>query len=329
VKMTRSRRRLRKGRVALAIFAVLALLVGIPVGWSALNRRHHSNSSRASTKRVILNNSRPSGAREPRRVFKYSVVPGGVNSPEQLTEAADRDATVRDHYQGIYLSQVTKTQLDQDMSAYVSYRLKNKIYWTQKKIRLHKGELVLTDGEHMVRGRCGNRISVLPVGSGAGPEPAEPQFDVEEPTEVKLVVAAAPVPAKPTASDSRPPVSAFVPPVAGVKAVPTPEKVASRRLFPILAPIAILAGNSLAAAHSTGSSGISPVNPPASHGSSPVVVPAADPPSPPRIRVPILRPPPSSGPPITVAPEPSAYFGLLSIGLGWLVVRSRRNRAQR
>jgi hypothetical protein len=328
VKMTRSRRRLRKGRVALAILAVLGLLVGIPVGWSILGRPHHSNSSRASIERVTLNNSRPSGAREPRRIFKYSVVAGGVNSPEELTEAADRDATVRDHYRGIYLSQVTKTQLDKDMLAYVSYRLKNKIYWTQKKIRLHKGELVLTDGEHMVRGRCGNRISVLPVVSGAGPEPAEPQFDVEEPKE-GLAVGAAPVPAKSTARDSRPPVAAFAPSVAGVKAVPTRENVASRRLFPILAPIAMLAGSSLVAAHSTASSGIFSVAAPASHGSSPAVVPVPDPPSPPPIRAPLLRPPPSSGPPITVAPEPSAYFGLLSVGLGWLVVRSRRNRTQR
>ncbi len=250
-----------------------------------------------------------------------------MQSPAELNHAVDRDTVVRDHYQGIYLGQVTKTHLDKDMLAYVSYRVKNKIYWTQKKVHLHKGELVLTDGEHMVRGRCGNRISTSPVISGAGPEPPESQLDTEEPKDNRLAVATPPVTSTPGAKDSTPG-SAFAPPVPQKKAVPTVEKASSRRLFPVLVPIAMLAGSSIAAGHSNTNSGVTGVNVPASGGSGSNIAPLPHPPSGPPARVPVSAPPPSSGPPITVAPEPSAYLGLLGVGLGWLVVRSRRRRVR-
>ena len=57
--------------------------------------------------------------------------------------------------------------------AYVSYRKNNSIFATRKQLRIPKGELVLTDGTHLARARCGNRLSDTP---------AEPTSAQEEPT---------------------------------------------------------------------------------------------------------------------------------------------------
>jgi hypothetical protein len=56
---------------------------------------------------------------------------------------------------------------------YVSYRIRNTVYWTKKKVRLHVGELLLTDGTTTARAHCGNQISDV----------AKPDISDEEPDE--------------------------------------------------------------------------------------------------------------------------------------------------
>lgn len=53
-------------------------------------------------------------------------------------------------------------QLTADRYQYVSYRIKNQVYWTAKKLRIPQGEYLLTDGANFARSRCGNRLSDLP-----------------------------------------------------------------------------------------------------------------------------------------------------------------------
>jgi hypothetical protein len=293
LKRRSNKRRLNKVRVTFALLAVV-LIAGLPILWCTLRRIGSPNQyqSRISGESVRTASSKPGEPKARRSVFKYSVVAGGVQSAAELTQAADRDPVVRDHYKDIHLNQVRELHLDKDMRAYVSYRVKDKVYWTQKKIPLRKGELVLTDGKNLVRSRCGNRISISRIVASPGPEPEDPQFDIEEP-ELPIAVSGVPLAFDILPAGGLPPsdvqasVAPYIPPAVVAKAVPTSRPAA---LLPLLAPVAAIVGSSIAGGSSNHSAGI-------------------------------IR---SSQPPVTVAPEPSANVWLLAIGLGWLVMRSRR-----
>lgn len=56
----------------------------------------------------------------------------------------------------------------------------NSIYWTRHPIRLAKGETLLTDGGHLARARCGNRISDSPNEPTNAIEPEESELDTPE-----------------------------------------------------------------------------------------------------------------------------------------------------
>lgn len=94
-----------------------------------------------------------------RPLFPYSVIPGGVESAQELKNAINRDPIVASHYADFDLSKARVVRLDRDRIEYVSYRLGNRIYWTNRQLKLHKGESVITDGTHEARTRCGNRLS--------------------------------------------------------------------------------------------------------------------------------------------------------------------------
>jgi hypothetical protein len=93
-----------------------------------------------------------------RKVYKLSVIPGGVYSGAELARARRTDPVVEAHYAD-FGGDARVTQLKQDELVYVSYRRQNKVYWTKTKHRVCKGEAVLTDGKNMARSRCGNRLS--------------------------------------------------------------------------------------------------------------------------------------------------------------------------
>jgi hypothetical protein len=90
--------------------------------------------------------------------YPYSVIPGGVYSPEELRNSTDRDGVIRAHYADFDLKSTRLVTLASDRYQYVSYRVKNKVYWTNYKLRIPKGEVLLTDGVHFARTRCGNRL---------------------------------------------------------------------------------------------------------------------------------------------------------------------------
>lgn len=92
-------------------------------------------------------------------IYPYSVVAGGVHNPLELREAIKTDPVAAAHYAGIDLSQEHVIKLVRDRYAYVSFRVGDNIYWTSHRLRLRKGETLLTDGSHYIRTRCGNRLS--------------------------------------------------------------------------------------------------------------------------------------------------------------------------
>lgn len=68
-----------------------------------------------------------------------------------------------DHFRGVDLAGSANRRLKATGTLpNVSFRVRDQIYWTRKKVRLPKGERVITDGVHYSRVRCGNRISEVP-----------------------------------------------------------------------------------------------------------------------------------------------------------------------
>jgi hypothetical protein len=106
-------------------------------------------------------------------VYPYSVVPGGVKDPDDLRRAALRDYVVRRHYTHFDYSHARLVRATEAREVYLSYRVRDTVFWTRRKIRLHLGELLLTDGKITARARCGNQIS----------DAAKPEVSDEEPDE--------------------------------------------------------------------------------------------------------------------------------------------------
>ena len=106
-------------------------------------------------------------------VYPYSVIPGGVKDPNDLHYAALRDYVVRRHYARFDFSNARLMRATQAREVYLSYRIRDTVFWTRRKIRLQLGELLLTDGKITARARCGNQIS----------DTAKPEVSSEEPDE--------------------------------------------------------------------------------------------------------------------------------------------------
>jgi hypothetical protein len=134
--------------------------------------------------------------RKTRPVYPYSLVPGGVHDPKELEHAVKRDPVLASHYRDFDFRSAHVEELAQDKTMYVSYRIGGHVYWTTKRVRLHRGEKVLTDGKTTVRARCANQVSETarqevsphepaiakmeqPIGEGAGAQviPIPAAFD--------------------------------------------------------------------------------------------------------------------------------------------------------
>lgn len=121
-----------------------------------------------------------------RRLFPYSVIPGGVENGIELRQAITNDPVISAHYAGFTLAKARVILADQERAVYVSYRLDNHVYWTRQKLRLAKGEALITDGKITARTRCGNQISEIPL---APSSPAEPAIEALEKPEDPLLLA--------------------------------------------------------------------------------------------------------------------------------------------
>ena len=178
------RRRLRVRRIATT--AVLVTIIG---GICALNfvRLLSSNShgsygmSDLSAMRSYLNEElgfTPPHAMKRAKyvvrvpgVYPYSVVPGGIRNPEALRAAAASDRAVARHFAKFDFDHARLERIAEPRDVYVSYRIRDTVFWTRKKIRLPAGELLLTDGKIAARAKCGNQIS----------DAAKPEISDEEP----------------------------------------------------------------------------------------------------------------------------------------------------
>lgn len=149
-----------------------------------------------------------------RRVFAYSVIPGGVESAADLRNSVTRDPVVAKHYEDFQVDRTRVVHLNQARFLYVSYRLGNRVFWSKKPLMLAKGETVITDGEHIARTRCGNRLSEAPAGPvlAAGPEfEAGPSEEAEVFAGAPELVGAPALPVGPL-PNSTPPTTSATPP---------------------------------------------------------------------------------------------------------------------
>jgi hypothetical protein len=165
-----------------------------------------------------------------RKVFPYSIVPGGAQNLDEAKRAM-RDPLVKANYANIDFSQLRQVKLTTNMSGYVSYRWGEKIYWTSKMLTLRAGETVFTDGVHLVRGRCLNCYSpraMLPIRPN---EPTEKVLD----TPVEMPVIAYSFPRLPVeVPELPPPPGALTPTVPIFPAPTTPGKPGGGIWFPII-----------------------------------------------------------------------------------------------
>ncbi len=131
---------------------------------------------------------------ENRRVYPYSVVPGGVRNVRELKWAAEHDPVVASHYAGFDYDHARVVRLVLARSAYVSYRIGNRVYWTHRRVTLKKGETVITDGKITARTRCANRVEEMPQQATSESEPPPSKFDEPVQPSVGTAMKAPPVP---------------------------------------------------------------------------------------------------------------------------------------
>lgn len=114
-----------------------------------------------------------------RLVYPYSVIRGGVANPDELRRVMESDPVVSRHFKGFDYQRARLVQVSEKQAMYVSYRIGDRVYWTRRKVSLHPGETLITDGTIVARTRCGNRVAPAPLDTGS---PLEPSADeIEQP----------------------------------------------------------------------------------------------------------------------------------------------------
>jgi hypothetical protein len=182
----RRNRLLRRGffLFTLGLFAAVLSAVAVrylspslfPSSSSSTPARRQAEDSRT---RLLLNNEeqafRPRADARP--IYPYSVVPGGIENARELKWVAEHDPVVAAHYAGFDYDHARVVRLVLARTAYVSYRIGGHVYWTRRRVTLHKGEKVVTDGKMTARARCANRIEEVPQQATSSSEPPVAKFE--------------------------------------------------------------------------------------------------------------------------------------------------------
>lgn len=119
-----------------------------------------------------------------RKMYPFSIVPGGVLSRDELARVVKSDKVAAAHYADFAVDKAHPVRVAKARAVYVSYRKNGQVYWTSKKVMLAEGETLLSDGTSEIRTRCGNRISDtprLPVGANEpSPQVLDTAMDADE-----------------------------------------------------------------------------------------------------------------------------------------------------
>ena len=186
----RSRKNARARFLAMLLFAATAAIT-----WQFARQQPVSKSSYASAElnqtgldqiglnpadSSALTNSSYSAfiaSRPGRPAYLYSVIPGGIANAEELRQIMGHDPVVAREFEGFDFQRAHLVQISEPQSMHVAYRKGDKVYWTRKKVKLHPGETLISDGKIVARTRCGNRIAVVPLGPPAMADPVDADFN--------------------------------------------------------------------------------------------------------------------------------------------------------
>jgi hypothetical protein len=204
----------------------------------ARNKREAVVSVNGQIPRVSRSHATSEQADSPlpaRALYPFSVIPGGVENVQELRKALARDPVAADHYAEFDLAKAHVIRLNHDWSLYVSYRMGDRIFWTSKKLQIHKDERVITDGVRNARTRCGNLLSAIPILPVSPREPSPAAMEAVAPPEIAVEVP--PLPFQPINVPPPPPLANPSAPPAGPPAGPIPPP-----FFPIPGPPGRLVG---------------------------------------------------------------------------------------
>jgi hypothetical protein len=211
---SRRHRRNRKVRRALLLFVCASFTLafsGVALRYLSPSLFHEvrnaepdRKSAEASRNLFLASQKQALGQLEDRTVYKYSVVPGGVRSVQELKRAAEHDPVVAAHYAGFNYDRARIVRLVLARTAYVSYRIGNKVYWTRHRVSLKKGETVITDGRMTARARCANRVEEMPQQAASEAEPPAATFDEPVQPQLGTAITAPPVPFQSALMDRNP-----------------------------------------------------------------------------------------------------------------------------
>ena len=179
IRRSRKGSRLKK-RVAAVAFAGVAGCAGLfalAMGDSAPAPAARSQALAPAVLRTAAQVEAQEKPNKTRRVYPYSIVPGGLADRKELVHAIVMDKVVAVHYAAFEADKATVETVRKPRAVYVSYRKGDKVYWTAKKLHLAEGETLLSDGKNEIRGRCGNRISDVPQQPVEARGPSEEELD--------------------------------------------------------------------------------------------------------------------------------------------------------
>ena len=174
-------------RVLLAVFCA-GLVCGLtsialqrlsPSLFRSSNSSESGSRGNEANRALLLTQQESLRQIENRPAYPYSVVSGGVRDVQELKWAAEHDPVVASHYAGFDYDHARVVRLVLARTAYISYRIGDKVYWTRHRVSLKKGETLITDGKITARSRCGNRVEEVPQQATSSLEP--PAIKFEEP----------------------------------------------------------------------------------------------------------------------------------------------------
>lgn len=180
------RRRVRRARLQQRVAAALMLgIAGSTLGFALMGEPDPVAAGITPAPTLLALASAPvqavPGKVAPRRIYPYSIVPGGAATRTELARVIRTDKVVAAHYASFDVDKARPVTVTRARAVHVSYRKGDKVYWTAKKIMLAEGETLLSDGSNEMRARCANRISDLaqfPVeADGPGAEVLDTVFE--------------------------------------------------------------------------------------------------------------------------------------------------------
>ena len=178
----------------LALSAIALRYLSPSLFLEAGNADPDRKSAEASRSLFLESQKEALGQIEGRTLYKYSVVPGGVRDVQELKWAVEHDPVVAAHYAGFDYDHARVVKLVLARTAYVSYRIGNRVYWTRHRVSLKKGETIITDGRMTARTRCANRVEEVPQQATSESEPPAATFDEPVQPQLGTAIATPPVP---------------------------------------------------------------------------------------------------------------------------------------